>query len=424
MYDDSSSFEERKQLLDAVKESEQFAGIADTGKQSQFTSRSQSRQDGILSRKKPFRLLDSEDSDPDDFEMKGEKTIPSPKLVSSLEKPNNTNVSPSPNVKEHVKLSTDSYAGKVLAASLKKNTTSGKLRSPTLLLQRIDKPKFCNAEKVEELLLHSDSSSESPIFVSSIESRSPKLVAVEVSNPSQKSNTNQIKKSKLVAMKSTAKKYSKLLNNIQKMKPTPLPETFDFITKDSYQMLLARENARRETQLANNTAVKLCKSINLSSLNGKKRHNLKALAISNTSPLRINNEIDLFDQQDPIFDSPSISHKQQMTTIITSLESPMQRSSSVEPMVNSEEEFESDSNPKYIPKSLGELEAVDSSECPICNKPFPTNMIEVRKVDKVCKLRLISCSLNIQSHAAECYNYLGDEELKDDRPRSTRSRLK
>merc|ERR1712071_47573 len=210
MYDDSS-FEERKQLLDAVKESEQFAGIADTGKQSQFTSRSQSRQDGILSRKKPFRLLDSEDSDPDDFEMKGEKTIPSPKLVSSLEKPNNTNVSPSPNVKEHVKLSTDSYAGKVLAASLKKNTTSGKLRSPTLLLQRIDKPKFCNAEKVEELLLHSDSSSESPIFVSSIESRSPKLVAVEVSNPSQKSNTNQIKKSKLVAMKSTAKKYSKLL---------------------------------------------------------------------------------------------------------------------------------------------------------------------------------------------------------------------
>jgi len=429
MYDDSSTFEERKQILEAIKESEQLAA----GHSPLVTGRSQRRINGMQIRKenttpssvykKSFRLLssDSENSDSADFEV-DKTTFPPLKVKAPSEKTDAIDLAADlaiPRGRTHVKPPVNSYAAKVYEAALKKNSTSKKAENSIVLLEQNNPPKSLQTEpkEVHQLLLNSDSSDEN---LTCPEVLPLKPVIIDVlptstasNNPSKKPNMVQIKKSKLTAMKSTVKKYSKFLTDVQKMKAEPLPETFDFNCTNSYELLLAREQSLRKAQLANGRSVDFGKLINLSSLNGKKlRPTSKLPGISNLSPMRINTETDPF-ETNAMFDSPSVSHKQQMNSIINSLESPMPmpRSVSLEPLVNSDEDFEFDSNPKHIPKSFGaseisrtKAETVDCSECPICNKPFPTSTIE--------------------SHAAGCYNYLGDEEPRENPSRSTRSSVR
>lgn len=370
MYDDSCTLEERKQILEAIKESEQLAAVHSP----LITGRTQSRVVGIqlrktnnspsIANKKPFRIMssDSENSDSADFEI--EKTTFQPsRFGTSLENTDRNEFAVDPTSlkgKMNVKLPTNSYANKIYEAALKKNSTLKNVENLNGLLEQFNPPEPSDLKhkEVTEPLLDSDSSDEDPVC-SKVQPLMPLVTDVSTSstasdNPNKKSNALQIKKSKLVAMKSIARKYSKLLANVKKMKAEPLPETFDFNSTKSYQSLLAHEDSLRKAQLATSRPVKFSKLINLSLLNGKKlRATSKPQGIPNLSPLRPNMEIEAL-ELDSMFDSPSISHKQQVNPMINSLDLPVPvpRSVSLEPLVNSDEDFEFDSDPKHIPKSF------------------------------------------------------------------------
>jgi len=366
MYDDNSTFEERKQILEAIKESEQLAATHSP----LITGRSQSRVNGIQSRKskntpnsvfkKPFGMLSSDSENSDSADSDDDHTTFQPLKYGTLSEKPEVNFAADlaiPRSRLQVKLPSNIHTNRDNKTMLKNNGTRKKAESSIVLLEQVDplessEPKL---EEIQKILLDTDSSDENPTFPE----KPLKPVIIDgpttstVPNiPTKKSNVIQIKKSKLASMKSTAKKYSKLLTSIQKMTAEPLPDAFDFNITNSYQSLLAHEQSLRKAQFANTQPTKLSKPMNLSLLNAKKlQPSSKSMAINYPSP-RTNTGTEVF-ELDPIFDSPSISHKQQMNSIIKSLElsSPIPRSVSLEPLVNSDEDFEYDLNPQHIPTS-------------------------------------------------------------------------
>ncbi len=135
---------------------------------------------------------------------------------------------------------------------------------------------------------------------------------------------NQVPKSKVLAMKARARRFSDLLTQVEQY--LPLPDINDFESKGSYQKLIeTEEQLKKVTQDSSYKFVKWKKLIVLNTSNNRRRHH-NPPSTSNSSPRYDAQATDAFD----IPDSPPASslRKLDLSSISPVLESGAPRSKS------------------------------------------------------------------------------------------------
>ncbi|KAI9562192.1 hypothetical protein GHT06_013157 [Daphnia sinensis] len=301
----------------------------------------------------------------------------------------------------------ESYGSKMVSAALKKDEEN-KTQNPTRLLRPkrgdliITPDELSDVEDVQQIEpLNVDISGRSP----KDEETTRKGFNSEDDDfatwPVPKSNQNRGKsdshgsglKMKIGTMRALCNKYSEMLNKIEKMTASPLPEKFDFDNRGPYQQLIENEEKSKIDRSSCPRPMKWGKPIILTVSNNKRRRQMFKKSPTHDTSLPVDTKIDHRDEI--ICDSPPASTS--TANLYVPPTSPVFESSASRKRLGGSKEITEIGIEIARKSPVDAIQDSSFQECPICGKSFPLSVIE--------------------THADGCINNLEEDHT---RPRSER----